>query len=1615
MTILITGDGVVNDPYAVTPVIEAGRNGEGSVGLLNEGTVVTQGIEIGLPIFAYGRYPSEYGGLLVYRVNGSSITTNLEVGSAENRVGEVNFGDASVNARVEILESASLVSYVNSPLNIGTSGGRATVTVSRDGALLAARGDDRQEIRIGEGAFSNGYLQITATGVTEAGLVTVGVDGGYGLVRIDGAGSRLNVANNIYGAAITVGQQAGTGRINVSDGGAINVSGGNATATVRVGVNEGSSGSLLLTGDSTLNISSDLPVYSYGYGSRSYSSQLDVGVSGNGLVAAYTGSSISVTGESARVKVGGDPDLDFGQADQAQINLFGGGLTITATNEGQTASMVIGGTDDNDGQVIVADITVFDSELERNVTHAGDLQIGGGADEAGRAAGLLVLGGESSQLSVLQGGTVSVQSGARQAATVVVGGEVPPNRFEQYSYYGYDQYETGSDRTGTIVVDGDLTSFHVGNVNFDSLNPYGASRSLDVDLGASANLFVGDGDNNEGTLAVTGGARLTVADEGLTHIARSDGSEGTIIVSGDNSRATFGGHLLVSGGIDFFNPDITPVFTVSDGYEAPLVPNQIITLNAREGGEGLLVVNDGATLTADDIFIGFDGSASLEGDINAYIEVHGEFAVDAEGIDTLSLVGELEIGSAARVFIDIADFGAGDGDTIEVDGRAIIDTATSLFVIELDAATDVVAGDVFTYLTATEGVTADTRVVFDLNRGIAFELGTDGSALTLTALEDAVAVVPVLEAGFNQRIIGSTSSEELVSLIGGATLIGNEGDDTLRGAYNDVLSGGLGNDLLISGINNNLFAGRGNDTIVIDESADRVRAGLGDDLFRVTGDVNTLLGGGGNDTLSFEDVDTGIQFDLTTVVGNTGPSITVFEAIEGLIGTGSADTLLGSSDDNQIEGGRGGDDIQGRDGDDLLSGGVGLDTLDGGADDDTLDGGSGSDLLIGGEGRNVLIGGAGADTLDGSGGGIDIASFETSTRAVALALGGDAITARGDARTDTLIDINGLRGTDFNDTLGGGNLDNILQGGGGNDLLFGFGGLDSLDGNDGDDTLDGGEDSDTLNGDLGNDSLLGGVGADFLFGGDGDDTLFGGFDEDRDILSGGLGNDLLFAAPGIVNPLEFDFIDGGGGDDTLTFENEIAAVAFDLKGVVANSGAGENSFVGLIENLTGGAGSDVLRGDDIANKLVGGAGVDRLIGRNGNDTLEGGLDNDLLRAGNDNDLLDGGAANDTLQGDAGADTLIGGEGADTLIGGDSTSLVDQLQVVDRDVASYETATSRVRADLLGGLSGIGDAAGDIFSGIEDLKGSDFNDTLFGDNLENILDGGGDNDFLRGKGGADTILGGDGEDTIRGEDDNDDIRGGEGADLVSAGKGNDLVEGGAGADTLDGGEETFDSDTLSYESSALGVDVDLLSGDVSGGDAQGDVVTGFENVTGSAQADRLEGDNASNRLEGGDGADVLVGRGGSDLILGGAGDDTISGGGGANDIIIGGTGVDVLIGNGGGDVFAFTDFSDSGVGAGNRDVIRDFNVAQNDLIDLSGLQFGLLAAPVPQVGEIAEQPLQFGGTAFTGLAGEVIARIVDPATTLVQIDRDGDQISDFDIELDGAIELELGVNVSLDLI
>lgn len=320
-----------------------------------------------------------------------------------------------------------------------------------------------------------------------------------------------------------------------------------------------------------------------------------------------------------------------------------------------------------------------------------------------------------------------------------------------------------------------------------------------------------------------------------------------------------------------------------------------------------------------------------------------------------------------------------------------------------------------------------------------------------------------------------------------------------------------------------------------------------------------------------------------------------------------------------------------------------------------------------------------------------------------------------------------------------------------------------------------------------------------------------------------------------------------------------------------------------------------------------------LTGTASADTLNGSALNDTIDGLDGNDILNGNAGNDIIFGGAGNDTIDGGSGNDSLTGGAGI-----------DTASYASLTGAVAVSLaIAGAQNTGTGGTDTLTQIENLTGGSGNDTLTGDGNPNRIDGGAGDDTIDGGGGSDVLLGG------------------------------------AGIDTL----------SYALASGAITVSLGLTKAQITGG-AGTDTVSAFENLIGSAYADKLTGDASANVISGGNGADVITG----------------------------GTGRDVLAGGAGADTFDFNFTTDSGTTEATADIILDF--VQGDKIDLSGID-----ASAKLRGNNAFLWIDTA-TIGTSSAGELRYQQFDAGTnapyTLIYGDTDQDTAAEFVIRVNGLL-------------
>ncbi|HEY8357614.1 MAG TPA: hypothetical protein VIL30_09155, partial [Ramlibacter sp.] len=829
---------------------------------------------------------------------------------------------------------------------------------------------------------------------------------------------------------------------------------------------------------------------------------------------------------------------------------------------------------------------------------------------------------------------------------------------------------------------------------------------------------------------------------------------------------------------------------------------------------------------------------------------------------------------------------------------------------------------------------------------------------------------------------GGSGGDRLDGRAGADQMRGGAGDDAyfVRDAGDEVVeAAGGGRDIAYSYLASYQLAGEVEDARVLTAaSANLTGNALGNVLHAGLGS-NVIDGGSGYDTVSYAYGSVsgrGVSIDLgkagAQATGGSGSDWLV--RIEHVTGSAAADRLTGNTRGNVIDGGLGAD---------TMDGGAGADTyVVRDAGDSVRDTGTdtaadqvqswigaytfgtgvesgrvmstGSANLTGNALGNALHAGQGDNVLNG-GGGVDTASYahgHAARTGVAVSLAVTASQATGGSGRDTLLSIENLVGTAYDDEL---------TGSGGANRLLGGSGADIIDGGTGVDTMEGGAGSDRYHvrdaGDLAieADANIATGGTDRVFSWARSYTLGSGIENARASTAGAadlVGNaadNILYAGAG------GNLLDGGGGIDTVSYAYGLAAgksgvaVSLATGGAQATGGSGTDTLL-RVEHLVGSRGNDRLVGNAGANDLSGGDGNDSLDGGAGSDRMKGGAGNDSYHVREAGDVVTEGARAGTdivysYLGDyrLGVDiengrvmagttaSLVGNALDNVLYAGNGNNVLDGS--TGTDTASYANAGAGVTVNLaLTGAQGTGASGSDTLVRIEALAGSAYADHLVGNAASNTLHGSGGNDTLRGGQGVDVLSGGAGQDTFV-------YAAGDAVhlDFTDFGSDQSTVTTPSTSDTFRGAEviRDFDfGDRLDLGNTALvansrnftpdsvwsSLDPDELM--ITGGTyANGVFTLGQESapdtlllfdgdgatagvqqqavvLTGTSwlRESRIElsGGVLRGPLGGSAGADRIAGTGGAEIVMGVDGNDTIEGLGG-RDTLIGGSGDDVLIG------------------------------------------------------------------------------------------------------------------------
>jgi Ca2+-binding RTX toxin-like protein/Tol biopolymer transport system component len=1106
-----------------------------------------------------------------------------------------------------------------------------------------------------------------------------------------------------------------------------------------------------------------------------------------------------------------------------------------ASGPGEPVSLVVNSAEDIG---IFGSATPTGSNFTATVTQSSDVSIFG---SAGGSDSILVL---SSQDVAIYG----IVSGDIQLGPELDGsGDAVSNVIVQMTEFG--------------AATSDSTQLNLLVNNAQDVSIFGSAGSASADLNAT---IVNSSDI--GIFGSASGGQISVASSQDISIFGQGSDTVTLegVIGGNVFTQIFGGAqpsgaLIVnvaenSGDISIFgSASRNAVITVSNSGDIQIFGGNAISPDGLLIGDTVLLEGVSGAVVAAGVFgaapepqdgilptvLQLEVSANSS-DLEIFGTASGKSRVTVTASQDIAIFSgygdEIDLNDAERVRIEGGRFGtARPGQRGLV--ASVVGNSSDIAIFGTDTADQIeLLGGQFLGVDMREG---DDDLVIDGAMGVIAITDAGDDFVTVLSGED---MLLYLGAGNDRaKVVGG----RLIRVIGG------EGDDEFHVAGGELVDvdGGAGDDILA--ITEGSFV-----TARLDDGADQVTvfggvsmylgAGQGDDGLFLFGSLGSALPAGevyavldgqaGNNTLAAlplltsearSELDSGSPLARDPLAGLpewidlpesiTQPTTTRYPSSVALVGGSGDDTLWMAGNVRLV--GLGGD---GQDTLHLLTGSGSV-----------VSGGRGDDQIYShSEGvDNTIFGDEGDDTIeifDGT----RTSVFGQEGDDTIRFFGGEQSFARGGSGSDQMS-VNGGRdliisGEQGNDHLTVHNGTNILAAGGsGQDYLMVDGGYEVvLLGESGWDHLEfaGGEVVNLSGGD-GNDLLEAFARGAFLYGDDGDDTyrihpISGETDATELVLR------------------ELKFVDGGNydpdarGSDTIDLSQFSAGVTFDVGQLdaVQDLIAGQLSLtlIGAFENIVGTSGDDILIGSDVSNRLDGGPGNDTLIGMGG--------DNVFIPGPGDN-VMHGGLGNDEYLFATTAGQPLGVNTIYEAPGGGEDLLNFSGMPVGLDDFDMTSPEAQVFPDGMLTLFLRVSPTDDGVAEIENLIGTNFDDTVMGNDLDNRFELLSGNDVVDGRGGKNVYI----------------FRGGDLGSIFIAGEPNV-----AGQATLD--FTAFDS--------PLVLDLELTTPQEMGGDLSLTLAspTLVANVVGTSFDDVILGNSLDNAIYGGAGSDYLDGRSGNDSLV-----------------------------------------------------------------------------------------------------------------------------------------------------
>ncbi len=755
--------------WAIDDELTVGLYGRGDLTIAGGGTVSAYDVFIaGAPYELVAEEGDPYDPDLLPDGTGSVIVTGTDsrlsvAGPASLYVGYSGDGTLDVNDGGQVTSDLTIVG--GGPDAVGA------VTVEDAGSLLSTE-------ELGVGFWGTGTLdvndggQVTVREVLVGGgdtpddldpdmLADFGDPLGTGTISVTGTGSRLDVDEFLY-----VGY-TGTGTLDVNEGGVVTSEYG------AVGADPGSTGTAVITGtDSEWTTAEGLAVGAFGRGTMT--------IAAGGLVDA---NEVYVGGFD--IETMGDPDMNDIPEGIGVVAVSGTGSQLDVDDFLYVGYTGTGTLDVNDGGVVTSDFAAV------------------GADET--STGTATVTGAGSQWAISQG--LAVGAFGDGDLTISDGGEVYAS--EVY-IGGFDtdildeEIEETPEGTGTVTVTGEDSYLQAGG-SWTLYVGYSGDGTLDILDGGtvfSQNSYIGYEEGSTGTVTVTGvGSTWDVSGEGIyigqsgtgaltiseggtvtassAIVGRNADSSGTVLVTGADSLWDIGASLWVG-----FRGE--GELTIADGGQVQsehgyIADNEAVSVgtvtvtgedalwlldgnlyvggnDTQAAGTGVLAVNDGGRVVADEVTVWETGTLTGDGTVSVTVPTtvhnYGTIAPGDDGVGTLTVDGDVIFHEGSTYEVQI---GGAEADKLAVNGDVTIAESTTVQVRSAGTVVgnreyDIIAAD---SVTGTFDVLDTALLDFQFN-----DIGLEYDPTTVVLWIDAMQFDdPNLTQTYNQQQVGGAFQE----------------------------------------------------------------------------------------------------------------------------------------------------------------------------------------------------------------------------------------------------------------------------------------------------------------------------------------------------------------------------------------------------------------------------------------------------------------------------------------------------------------------------------------------------------------------------------------------------------------------------------------------------------------------------------------------------------------------------------------------------------------------------------------------------------------------------------------------------------------------------------------